>query len=133
MFEPVLNALPNFALYFGASLLIIAVFLVIYAFITPYDELTLIRAGNTAAAISLSGTLIGMILPVAFAVVSSHNIHTMLIWGGIACCIQLLVFLAVRLTLPSLNHDIPAGKTASSLFLATLSVGVGILNAACLV
>ena len=133
MFEPVLNALPNFALYFGVAILLIAVFLVVYAFITPYDELTLIRAGNTAAAISLSGALLGIVLPIAFAVVSSHNIYTMLAWGVVACLIQLLVFLVARLTLPQLTQDIPADKMATGIYLAALSIGVGIINAACLV
>ena len=133
MFEQVLNTLPNFAMYFGAAIVLLVVFLIIYAFITPYDELTLIRAGNTAAAVSLSGTFIGFALPIAFAVVSSHNIFIMLTWSAIACVIQLLVFLVARLLLPQLNQDIPADKVATGIFLAALSIGVGIINAACLV
>lgn len=132
MFDPVLNALPGFGMYFGVAVVLILVFQVIYAFITPYDELTLIRSGNMAAAISLSGTFIGIVLPVAFAVVASHNLVTMLVWGGLACVIQLIVFLVVRLLLPTLNQDIPANKPAPTIFLAALSIGVGIINAACL-
>lgn len=132
MFEQVLNVLPNFAMYFGVAIVLIAVFLVLYAFITPYDELKLIRAGNTAAAISLSGTLLGIVLPIAFAVTSSHNIYAMLVWGGIACVIQLVVFLVARLVLPQLNQDIPANKVAPAIFLAALSIGVGIINSACI-
>lgn len=130
--EQILNALLNFALYFGVAMVLIVAFLVLYALITPYDELKLVRAGNTAAAISFSGTLIGIVLPVAFAVVSSHNLVTMLLWGGVACAIQLLVFLAVRLLMPQLNQDIPADRVATGIFLAALSVGVGILNSACI-
>ncbi len=130
--EQILNALLNFALYFGVAMVLIVAFLVLYALITPYDELKLVRAGNTAAAISFSGTLIGIVLPVAFAVVSSHNLVTMLLWGGVACAIQLLVFRAVRLLMPQLNQDIPADRVATGIFLAALSVGVGILNSACI-
>jgi len=133
MFDQVLNTLPNFAMFFGAAIVLLVVFLIIYAFITPYDELALIRAGNTTAAISLGGTFIGFVLPIAFAVVSSHNIFIMLAWSGIACIIQLLVFLVARLILPQLNQDIPADKVATGIFLAALSIGVGIINAACLV
>ena len=131
MFEPVLNALPNFAMYFGVAIVLLAVFLILYAFITPYDELALIRSGNVAASISLSGAFIGIVLPIAFAVVSSHNILIMLAWSGVACVIQLLVFLVARLALPQISQDIPADKTASGIFLAALSIGVGIINAAC--
>ncbi len=130
--EQILNALLNFALYFGVAIVLIVAFLVLYALITPYDELKLVRAGNTAAAISFSGALIGMVLPVAFAVVSSHNLVTMLLWGGVACVVQLIVFLVVRLLMPQLNQDIPADRVATGIFLAALSVGVGILNSACI-
>lgn len=132
MLEQVLNALLNFALYFGVAVVLIVVFLVLYALITPYDELTLMRAGNTAAAISFSGTFIGIVLPVAFAVVSSHNLVTMLLWGGVACIVQLAVFLVARLLMPQLNRDIPADRVATGIFLAALSVGVGIINSACI-
>jgi len=130
--EQILNALLNFALYFGVAIVLIVAFLVLYALITPYDELKLVRAGNTAAAISLSGTLIGIVLPVAFAVVSSHNLVTMLLWGGVACVVQLAVFLVARLLMPQLNQDIPADRAATGIFLAALSLGVGIINSACI-
>lgn len=130
MFDPVLNVLPAFALYFIVAMGILAVFLSVYALITPYNELALIRAGNTAAAASLSGTLIGIAMPVATAIVSSHNIYAMLAWGLVACVIQLLVFVVARLAMPTLVGCVPAGKVSVGIFLAALSIGVGIINAA---
>ncbi len=132
MFEPVLSALPAFAMYFITAIALLALFLCIYALITPYSELTLIRSGNTAAATSLGGAFIGIALPVAQAVVSSHNIYAMLGWGLIACLIQLVVFMVARLALPHLIEDIPADKIAAGVFVAALSIGVGIVNAACI-
>jgi putative membrane protein len=133
MFEPVLNALPAFAMYFVTAMALLALFLCLYALITPYNELALIRAGNAAASASLGGAFIGIALPIAQAVVSSHNIYAMLGWGLVACAIQLLVFLVARLALPQLGQDIPANKPAAGIFLAALSIGVGIVNAACIV
>ncbi|HRE18134.1 MAG TPA: DUF350 domain-containing protein [Rhodocyclaceae bacterium] len=130
MFDPVLNALPAFALYFVVAIAILTAFLAVYALITPYNEMTLICAGNTAAAASLSGTVIGIALPVAMAIVASHNVYAMLAWGLVACVVQLLVFVVARVAMPSLAHDIPAGKVSVGIFLAALSIGVGILNAA---
>jgi putative membrane protein len=54
------------------------------------------------------------------------------IWGLIALIIQLLVYGVGRLLLPSLASDIPAGKIASGVFLAALSLAIGLLNAACM-
>lgn len=131
-FAPVWQALPAFFSYFGAGLVILAVFLSLYTLLTPYRELTLIRQGNRSAALSLGGALLGMLLPLAVAIISSHDLYLMLGWGLVACTIQLLAFLSARLLLPQLIHDIPADRPATGIFLATLSVGVGILNAACI-
>ena len=132
MFDPILNALPAFGMYFITAIALLAAFLTLYALITPYNEMTLIRAGNVAASVSLSGALIGIALPVAIAVVASHNIYLMLGWGLIACGIQLLVFLVARVALPQICQDIPADRLSAGIFLATLSIGVGIINAACI-
>lgn len=133
MFDQVLNNLPGFAMYFAAAIAILAVFLTVYTFLTPYDELALIRQGNVAAAVSLSGTVLGIALPVATAIAVSHNLAIMAGWGVLACVIQLVVFAAARLALPNLAQDIPQGKVASGVFVASLSLGIGLINAACIV
>lgn len=133
MFDTVLNSLPAFATYFAAAAAIVAGFVALYALITPYNELALIRDGNVAAAVSLAGALMGIALPVAVAVAVSHNLMAMVGWGVVACLVQLVAYLAARLALPHLALDIPQGRLASAIFLAAISVGVGILSAACIV
>lgn len=132
MFDPVLSSLPAFASFFLTAVVLLAVFLGLYVFVTPYSELRLIGEGNTAAAVSLGGAVIGFALPIAVAVAASHNLYAMLGWGVVACVVQLLTFSAARLALPTINHNIPQGKLASGIFLASLSIGVGILNAGCI-
>ncbi len=132
MFDPILTALPAFGMYFVAAIALLTVFLTVYALITPYNEMTLIRTGNVAASVSFGGALIGIALPVAVAVVASHNLILMLGWGIIACIIQLLVFVVARVALPQICQDIPADKVSAGIFLAALSIGVGIINAACI-
>ena len=132
MFEPVLNSLPAFASFFATAVVLLAGFLGLYVFVTPYSELRLIGEGNAAAAISLGGAVIGFALPIAVAVVISHNLYTMIGWGVVAGLVQLLTYSAARLALPTINHNIPQGKVASGVFLASLSIGVGILNAGCI-
>lgn len=132
MFDPVVSSLPAFAGYFATALALLAVFVVLYVFVTPYSELALIREGNVAAAISLGGAVIGYALPIAVAVASSHNIMAMIGWGVVACIVQLMVYVIARLALPQINLAIPQGKVASGIFLASLSLGIGILNAGCI-
>lgn len=133
MFDPVINSLPVFAGFFATAVALLAGFLLLYVLVTPYNELTLIRNGNEAAAISLAGVIIGFALPIAVSVAVSHNLYAMIGWGVVAGIVQLLAYVAARLALPQINHNIPQGKVASGVFLASLSVGVGILNAGCII
>ncbi|MFO1420780.1 MAG: DUF350 domain-containing protein [Candidatus Competibacteraceae bacterium] len=127
-----LAGLPSFLLYFATAIGLLVLFLLAYIFITPYREITLIREGNAAAAASLSGALLGFVLPLASAIAHSVSLPDMAIWGLIALVIQLLVYLAGRLLLPDLARDIPAGKVATGVFLGALSLAIGIVNAACM-
>ena len=133
MFDPVISNLPAFASFFVTAIVLMLVFLAIYVWITPYNELALIRAGNEAAAISLGGAVIGFALPIAVSVAVSHNLYAMIGWGVVASVVQMLAFIAARLALPRLNESVPQGKLASGIFLASLAIGVGILNAGCIV
>ena len=84
MFDPVINSLPAFAGYFATAIVLLAVFLALYVLVTPYNELRLIREGNTAAAVSLAGAIVGYALPIAVSVAASHNIYVMIGWGVVA-------------------------------------------------
>jgi putative membrane protein len=133
MFDPVLNSLPAFASFFLTAIVLLGGFAVLYELVTPYNELQLIREGNPAAAITLGGAIIGFALPIAVSVAVSHNLYAMVGWAVVAGIVQLLVYVAARLALPRINEAIPQGKIASGIFLASLSVGVGILNAGCII
>jgi putative membrane protein len=127
-----LSGFDDFLLYFGLSVVFVAVFLAIYTLVTPYSEIKLIREGNAAAAVSISGTLIGYILPLASAVTHSVNPWDMMLWAAIALIVQLVVFIAVRVALPDIARHISEGKVAAGVFLGALSLAAGILNAACM-
>lgn len=122
----------DFLLYLAISGVLLAIFVAIYVRITPYREIALIRENNLAASFSLSGALIGMVIPLANAVEYSVNPVDMAIWGFIALAIQLIVFMIARIALPTIAVDIPAGKQAAGFFLGAISIAAGILNAACM-
>lgn len=122
----------DFLVYLAVSLAILAVFITIYIRVTPYREIALIREGNMAASFSLSGSLLGFIVPLASAVQNSVGVVDMAIWGLIAMMVQIAAFVVVKLLIPSITQDIAAGKGAQGFFLGSLSLGVGLLNAACM-
>ena len=127
-----LAGLDEFLVYFGLAILYVAVFLAIYVQVTPYREFALIRQGNAAAAASLSGSLLGFVLPLASTVVHSVNLWDMAIWAAIALIVQILVFLIARGLMPDIVRHIPEGKAGSGVFLGAASLAAGIINAACL-
>ena len=71
MLPKLMSMLPSFLAYFGVAVVLLAVFLLVYVNVTPYDEISLIRQGNTAAAINLSGALFGFAMPVANVIAHS--------------------------------------------------------------
>ena len=127
--ESVLGIGPHF-IYFALALIVAMLFVVIYIWITPYHEFALIRSGNAAAAISLGGALVGFSLPLAKAVAQSANVLDMLIWAGVAFVAQLIAFALARVVLKDLTSEIEGGKPAAAIFLAAVSISIGLLNSA---
>ena len=122
----------DFLAYLALALVLLAVFIALYVRVTPYREMALIREGNMAASFSLSGSILGFIIPLASAVQNSVNMVDMAIWGLIAMLVQIAAYVAVKLLIPSITQDIPANKGAQGFFLGAVSLGVGMLNAACM-
>lgn len=127
-----LLGLSAFGAYFGACIGLWVLFALLYAMVTPYRELSLIREGNTAAACSYSGALLGFIIPLASAVTHSVGMLDMIIWGIVALVVQVTTFFVVKLVFPSIVQDIPNNQTAKGIFLGVISLAVGIINAACM-
>ena len=123
----------SFLLYFGLAVLFVVAYLAIYVRVTPYREFALIRDGNPAAAASVSGSLLGFVLPLASAVINSVNPLDMAVWAAIALVVQILVYLAVRGLMPGIVRHIPEGRVGAGVVLGAVSLAAGILNAACMI
>ena len=94
-------------LYFVVAIGGIMLFVAIYTAITPYREITMIRHGNTAAAISLGGALVGFTFPLAQAVAQSGSLADMLIWSTVGLVAQLAA------EFPGSGHVRDAGLAAT--------------------
>ena len=122
----------DFLVYLGVSLALLYLFVWVYIRVTPWREMALIKTGNMAAAFSISGAILGFIVPLSAAVKYSVNIVDMLIWGLIALLVQIAAFVVVKMLVPSVTQDIEAGNGAQGFFLGVASLAVGLLNAACM-
>lgn len=128
-----LSTLPSFIAYFCGAGLLTAAFLMVYSNITPQREIALIRAGNTAAAIALTGALLGFVVPLASVIAHSARIVDLILWGAVALLIQIAGFVAARAIFPGLPNAIVEGQTSEAVFVAGLSLALGIVDAACMV
>jgi putative membrane protein len=126
------GSIDDFLVYLLVSLVYLGVFIVIYLRVTPYREVQLIREGNMAASFSLSGSVLGFVVPLCAAIQHSVSLADMALWGLVAMIVQVLTFVAVKIAIPTITDDIPANKGSVGFFLGTLSLGVGLLNAACM-
>jgi putative membrane protein len=122
----------DFLVYLAVALVLLALYIAIYIRVTPYREIALIRTGNMAAAYSLSGAVIGFVIPLASAIEHSVSLVDMAIWGLVAMLVQLGAYVAVKLTIPTLARDIPDGHVAQGFFMGAMAIAVGLLNAACM-
>lgn len=122
-----------FLLAFVVAGLFTLAFKIVYQFATPYHERTLIRQGNTAAAIALAGALIGYVLALASALSHTVSLYEFAAWATLAGVIQIVAFTLVRtVAIPDVKTRIENGEVAIGVYLAGISIAVGLINAACM-
>src|SRR4051812_11809948 len=124
------EGIGNFLLYFGVALGFEAVFIALYMTVTPHHEATLIKQGNTAAAISLGGAVLGFTLPLGSVIAHSVSLLDMAVWSVVALVVQLAVYLLVNLLLREISRRIEEENIAAATTLAAASLAIGIINAA---
>lgn len=127
-----LNGLPAFLAYFAMAIVLLLVFIRIYSWVTPHDELALIRANNSAAALAFGGALIGFALPLSSAITNAMSLLDCAVWGAVALVIQVLTFVALRLAITQLPERINQGEIATGSVVAASAIAVGLINAACM-
>lgn len=122
-----------FVVAFVAAGLFTAIFKVVYQWVTPYNEGKLIREGNVAAALALGGALVGYVLPLASALSNTVTLLEFCAWAALAGVLQIAAFTLVRVVvMKDVTARIEKGEVASGVYLMSISLAVGVLNAACM-
>lgn len=123
-----LTGVIPFAAYFAVALVMVAIYTVIYTWITPHDELKLIKENNIAAAVSFIGSLLGFTQPLMTAMDVSANIVDFAMWGGIALVVQIFVFQLIRIPFPKAIERIEKGEVAMGVLIGGISLAIGALT-----
>ena len=125
-----LAGIPFLLSHFGVTALMLVIGVFIYMWITSHDERALIREGNTAAAISLAGAILGLAIPLAFCMASSINVYDIVIWGIVTLVIQLATFWIIDIWLRDLSKRIEEGQVGTAILLVSVKLAVASINAA---
>ncbi|RXJ81170.1 DUF350 domain-containing protein [Arcobacter sp. F2176] len=118
--------------FFLTAIILVIIFLYLYAVVTPYDDYKLIfEDNNLAAALGFGGAIIGVSIPLYSALVNSISYIDFAIWGTVAIFIQLIfAFIVTRLGGKySFKTKISDGIISVGILMAFLSISIGLLNA----
>lgn len=121
---------PILMMHSSVTIAMLVAGVLLYIWITPWDEMALIRAGNTAAAVSLGGAIIGLAVPLAFAMAASVSVYEILIWGPVTLLLQIIAFRVADLLLRDLPARIEAGEIGAATLLVSIKLAVAAVNAA---
>ena len=121
---------PVFLAHAGVTVVILFAAAALYILLTPHKEITLIREGNTAAALSLSGVLLGLAIPLAASLKASTNVIEIGLWGAVTVVVQLLIFRLVDMVLRGLPKRIQEGEISAAALLVGAKLATAIIIAA---
>jgi putative membrane protein len=98
----------------------------------PHQEFALIRDNNVAAAIALSGAIIGFAIPASNVIAYSISLLDFVVWALIAGVVQLAGFFVTSLVIKNVPARIQRGELATGIYVAAVAISIGMLNAACM-
>ena len=125
-----LTGIPFLLTHFGVTVLMLLVGVFVYMWMTPHDERALIRDGNTAAAVSLAGAVVGLAIPLAVCMANSASVWDIVLWGVVTLVIQMATFRIIDLWLRDLSKRIEAGEIGTAVLLVSVKLAVALINAA---
>ncbi|MBD20456.1 MAG: hypothetical protein CMM37_05390 [Rhodospirillaceae bacterium] len=128
--QSLLNGFPTLLLHFSVTMAMLGIGIWVYQLITPWDEIKLIRQGNSAAASSFAGAILGLAIPLAICMATSVGVLDIILWGLVALVIQLLAFRLADLLLKDLPKRIEAGEMGASILVIAVKLSVAFINAA---
>jgi putative membrane protein len=121
-----------FLKYFVVAIITMGIFLTAYTSITPCKEWVWSKEGNIAAALSLSGAMLGFALPLTYAIFQSASIADLLVWSSIAAGVQLLMYGINSLVIRNFTEALHQGNIAVGIISFSFAVSSGLLNAVCM-
>lgn len=126
------SGFPVMLLHLAVTFGLLGLAATVYALLTPWREIHLIRQGNVAASVAFASVLVSLAIPLAVSLSVSSSIRDIAIWGVATVVLQLLVFRIVDLVLTGLPQRIERGEVSAAIVLAGAKLASGLVVAAAL-
>lgn len=121
---------PVMLSHLGVTLLMLIVGATLYALLTPWREIELIREGNAAAAVAFGGVLVGLAVPLSVSLAVSSSLMEIAIWGAATVILQLLTFRLTDILLTGLPQRIREGEVSAAALLVAAKLAAALVLAA---
>ena len=118
--------------YMGLSIIMVMAFTAIYVHTTPIKEITLIKQGNIACALSFGGAVVGFCIALASSIVHSMSIGSFVVWSIAAGMLQILIYFVISHLIKDGGQQLRDNNVAVGLLYSLLSVAIGLVNGASL-
>jgi len=123
---------PVLIIHLAVTIALLVVGATLYALLTPWKEVALIREGNSAAAVAFAGVLTGLAIPLAISLSVSTSIRDIVIWGVATVVLQLFVFRLVDMLLTGLPQRIREGEVSAAVLLVGAKLATALILGAAL-
>lgn len=126
------SGFPTMVLHLLLTLALLVGGAVLYAWLTPWREIALIRDGNAAASVAFAGVLIGLAIPLAVSLSVSTSLRDIALWGVATVVLQLLAFRVVDAVLTGLPQRIQDDEVPAAVLLVGAKLATALVLAAAL-
>ena len=127
-----MSAILNYLIHVFLAAVLLAVFFKAYTWMTPFDEVLLIRGGNAAAALSLGGALIGFSITIGSALMHTADYEEFAAWAFGAMVVQMLAYAVTTRALNMSKDQIEGNNASFGGLLGAISISIGVINGACI-
>jgi len=124
------SGFPITLLHAGITFGLLIVGCAMFLILSRFKVITRIQEGNSAAAVSFGGIILGLAIPLAMSLNASTSLIEIGVWGAATIAVQLLAFWLIDMLLAGLPQRIADGEVSAAVLLVAAKLSVALILAA---
>ena len=118
---------PVLLTHFIVTMLLWLFSMSLYYWLTPHNEIKMVRDGNLATAICSGGVAMGLAIPLAFCLAGSVSVWDIIIWSIPILLVQIATFYLLGKVLGDMSHRLERNEIAVAIYLFMVRMGSAFL------